>query len=308
MASEKNSRLINLVIALLATKKFLTKPQIFKAVSGYEGSAEAADRMFERDKEELRSLGIAIEMKSIDPLFEDEIGYRIAPERYRLDLGKLTPEEVSILALAAEAWRESAIADVARSTALRLESLGIVADFEEFPIFSTALRTPTTLLDALEAIESARIINLDYLDSEDISETKRLAPHGIYSKSSNWYLFALDLESHQFKSYRFDRIDGEIKVTKKGFERVQVPLPEVHFPSSDAILEIRRDRVPELFAKAELLDDGDEWQRVKLTFESESIAKYLILKYTPDVKVLEPISLVSSITKSLSELALIHAN
>ena len=58
MASEKNERLVNLTIALLATKKFLTKAQIFKAVSGYEGSPEASDRMFERDKEELRSLEI----------------------------------------------------------------------------------------------------------------------------------------------------------------------------------------------------------------------------------------------------------
>jgi proteasome accessory factor B len=87
MASEKNSRLINLVIALLATKKFLTKPQIFKAVAGYEGNAEATDRMFERDKEELRALGIEIEIRAIDPLFEDDIGYRLRPERYRLDLG-----------------------------------------------------------------------------------------------------------------------------------------------------------------------------------------------------------------------------
>ena len=84
MASEKNERLVNLTIALLATKKFLTKTQIFKAVVGYEGSSEATDRMFERDKEELRSLGIEIEMKSIDPLFDDEIGYRILPERFQI--------------------------------------------------------------------------------------------------------------------------------------------------------------------------------------------------------------------------------
>ena len=308
MASEKNSRLINLVIALLATKKFLTKPQIFKAVSGYDGSSEAADRMFERDKEELRALGIVIEMKSIDPFFEDEVGYRIAPERYRLDLGKLTTEEVSILALAAEAWRESAIKDVARSTALRLESLGIAADFEDFPIFSTSLRTPNTLVDVLEAIENAKIIQIDYLNSEDISETKVLAPHGIYSKSNNWYLFALDIGADQFKSYRFDRMVGEIEISKKSFLRQQIPLPKTHFPTIDTIVEIRRDHAPELFSKGELLDDGEEWQKLKITFESEAIAKYQILRFTPDVKVLEPITLVSSVTKSLTDLAGLHAD
>ena len=98
----------NLVIALLATKKYLTKNQIFRAVAGYEGSQEATDRMFERDKEELRSLGIQIEMKGIDPLFDDEIGYRIIPDRYRFDLGPLTKQEITLLALASQAWKESA--------------------------------------------------------------------------------------------------------------------------------------------------------------------------------------------------------
>ena len=125
MASEKNERLINLVIALLATKKYLTKNQIFRAVAGYEGSQEATDRMFERDKEELRSLGIQIEMKGIDPLFDDEIGYRIIPDRYRFDLGPLTKQEITLLALASQAWKESALSDLARSTYLRLESLGV---------------------------------------------------------------------------------------------------------------------------------------------------------------------------------------
>ena len=137
MASEKNERLVNLTIALLATKKFLTKAQIFKAVSGYEGSPEASDRMFERDKEELRSLGIEIEMKSIDPLFDDEIGYRILPERFRFNIGEMTSEELALLALASEAWKESALADVALSTSVRLESLGINADFSELPLAPT---------------------------------------------------------------------------------------------------------------------------------------------------------------------------
>ena len=64
MASEKSERLVNLVIALLATKKYLTKNQIFSAVPGYEGTPDSKDRMFERDKEDLRAIGINIEMKS----------------------------------------------------------------------------------------------------------------------------------------------------------------------------------------------------------------------------------------------------
>jgi len=56
--SRKNERLVNLTIALLATKRYLTKNEIFRNIEGYEGNAEAKERMFERDKDDLRKLGI----------------------------------------------------------------------------------------------------------------------------------------------------------------------------------------------------------------------------------------------------------
>ncbi|HEY9276352.1 MAG TPA: WYL domain-containing protein, partial [Candidatus Nanopelagicaceae bacterium] len=84
MSSAKTERLINLTMALLASRRFMPKSEIFRRVAGYEGSPEAMERMFERDKDELRSLGIVIEVASHDPLFEDEVGYRISADRYRM--------------------------------------------------------------------------------------------------------------------------------------------------------------------------------------------------------------------------------
>ena len=84
--SRKIERLINLTIALLATKRYLTKSEIFSSVEGYEGSAETKERMFERDKDDLRSLGIDIEVGSFDPLFNDEAGYRIKQACIEIDL------------------------------------------------------------------------------------------------------------------------------------------------------------------------------------------------------------------------------
>ena len=75
--SRKIERLINLTIALLATKRYLTKNEIFTSVEGYEGSPETRERMFERDKDDLRNLGIQIEVGGFDPAFDDEAGYRI---------------------------------------------------------------------------------------------------------------------------------------------------------------------------------------------------------------------------------------
>ena len=306
MASEKNERLVNLTIALLATKKFLTKSQIFNAVAGYEGSPEAADRMFERDKDELRSLGIQIEMKSIDPLFDDELGYRILPERYRFNLGELTSEEVSLLALASQTWTESALQDVARSTSLRLESLGINSDFSELPLAPVISSVPENLAEILDAIESSKIIEIQYLNREDNIEKKAIEPLGLYSQKSRWYLFARDTANGGERSYRLDRIDGPIKRTTKVFKKDSVTLPTSHFPNIETLVNIRRDNVPSLLDIAEIISEDDEWINCKIEFESIDVAVAQILRYTPNIVVLQPISVVSEVTKALNELVRLH--
>ena len=84
MSSQKTERLINLTLALLATNRYLTKSEIFKSVTGYNGSPETMERMFERDKDELRNMGVEIEVKGLDPLFEDDQGYLIRTETFQL--------------------------------------------------------------------------------------------------------------------------------------------------------------------------------------------------------------------------------
>ncbi len=306
MASEKNERLVNLTICLLATKKFLTKAQIFKAVAGYEGSAEASDRMFERDKEELRTLGIQIEMRSIDPLFEDEIGYRISPERYKFDLGPLTAEEITLLAIAAQAWQESALKDVALSTSLRLQSLGINSDFSELPLAPTVSHLPEIVPAILEAIESTKVIEIQYLNQEDDAESKKIAPLGLYSRNSRWYLFAKDISKNELRSYRLDRFAGQIKRTNQGFEREAFTFPNTYFPTLEAIIKIRRDFAPALLSRAEVIDAEGDWITCKIEFESLNAAVAEILRNSPDVFAVQPVNLVAEVTKALAKLAAIH--
>ena len=306
MASEKNERLVNLTIALLATKKFLTKSQIFKAVVGYEGSTEATDRMFERDKEELRSLGIEIEMKSNDPLFDDEIGYRILPERYRFNIGEVTSVELALLALASEAWKESALADVARSTSVRLQSLGVNADFSEIPLAPTISNVPENISDILEAIDANKAIKYEYLNLNNESEVKEVAPLGIYSQSSRWYLFALDLGKQEQRSYRLDRITSEVKRSAKSLVKPEFKMPSSHFPQCEVLMKVRRDLAAELINDSEIVSEDADWITRKKSFNSEGVAISEILRFSPNVVVLQPVSVVSGVTAALSRLQALH--
>ena len=306
MASEKNERLVNLTIALLATKKFLTKAQIFKAVVGYEGSSEATDRMFERDKEELRSLGIEIDMKSIDPLFDDEIGYRILPERFRFNIGEVTGEELALMALASEAWKESALADIALSTSVRLQSLGINADFSELPLAPTISNVPGSITDILEAIDANKAIKFEYLNLNNEDEAKEVAPLGIYSQISRWYLFAMDLGKKEQRSYRLDRINSEIKRSAKNFVKPEFKLPTSHFPQCEVLMKVRRDHAPELTYNSEVVGEESDWITYKKNFISENVAISEILRFSSDVIALQPISVVSGVTAALSRLRTLH--
>ena len=279
---------------------------IFKAVLGYEGASEATDRMFERDKEELRSLGIEIEMKSIDPLFDDEIGYRILPERFRFNLGEVTGGELALLALASEAWKESALADVARTTSVRLQSLGVNADFSEIPLAPTISNVPENISDILEAIDSNKAIKFEYTNLNNQAEAKEVAPLGIYSQSSRWYLFAMDLGKQEQRSYRLDRISSEIKRSAKSFVKPEFKMPSSHFPQCEVLMKVRRDYATELTVNSELVAEDADWITYKKSFDSEYVAISEILKFSPNVLAIQPVSVVSGVTAALSRLFELH--
>ena len=126
MAARRTERLLNLVICLLATRRFVPREQIRKIVPGYADceSDEAFERMFERDKDDLREMGIPLETGSNSAWFEDEIGYRIDRDRYALPAVSFEPEELAVLGLAARVWQSASFAQAASQAILKLEASG----------------------------------------------------------------------------------------------------------------------------------------------------------------------------------------
>ena len=113
MSRRKTERLLGLVVCLLSSPRYLTAVQIRAAVPGYPESFEAFKRMFERDKEELRELGIPLETGFNSP-GDDEAGYRIPRQAYVLPEIRLEPDEAAVLSLAARVWRQAELAGAGR--------------------------------------------------------------------------------------------------------------------------------------------------------------------------------------------------
>src|SRR5712675_1582528 len=96
MSKRKTERLLGLVVCLLSTSRYLTADQIREAVPGYPEQDELFKRMFERDKEDLRDLGVPLETGVNHP-FDDDPGYRIRQQAYQLPELRLEADEAAVL-------------------------------------------------------------------------------------------------------------------------------------------------------------------------------------------------------------------
>src|ERR1700734_4383633 len=104
MSRRKTERLLGLVVCLLSTRRYLTADQIRQAVPGYPEQDDLFKRMFERDKEDIRDLGIPLETGLNHP-FDDDPGYRIRQQAYELPELRLEADEAAVLGLAARGWQ-----------------------------------------------------------------------------------------------------------------------------------------------------------------------------------------------------------
>ena len=133
MSRTRTERLVNLVICLLSTRRFLTAAQIAATVPGYEHDPddprdhEAFQRKFERDKAELRDLGVPLETGTTSA-FDTEPGYRIARRDYALPDVRLEPDETAAVGIAARLWQHAGLAAAASSGLAKLRAAGIDVD------------------------------------------------------------------------------------------------------------------------------------------------------------------------------------
>ena len=306
--SRKSERLVNLTIALLATKRYLTKSEIFRTVEGYEGTLEAKERMFERDKDDLRGLGIEIELGSFDPLFEDEAGYRITSSSYRLDLGPLDGKDVALLSLAASAWSGAALEDESTSALVKLESIGVDSDVESLSLSPRIGATDSRFTAITGAIIRRANISFDYISADLSINRRELQPYALRGKSGSWFLIAYDLGKSEQRTFRLDRISGDVSVAKKGAsfnppELIEESQPEVK-PQARVLL--RKGRGHQFRAIADSITSGDEWDAVEILLFSEAWLLSLILWHRDDVLLVEPAHLRARTIDLLHQVRALH--
>ncbi len=314
MALGKTERLLNLTMALLATRKYLTKSEIFRNVAGYTGTDDTMERMFERDKDDLRSIGIEIEVGSLSAYFEDEKGYRIRPDAYGLDIGEISPRELALLSIAAASWRTASLSENALSGLRKLRSLGIPVATEELAIGLSSVDNPQQYFDLIwDAIDSRRILEFHYPNSLG-SEVglRRLQPYSLILWRGNWYLIGHDLGRSDVRTFKLIRIVGEVTAigATKSFDIPKnfsadsylrnMPSENLHL----AQVLIKKEKCLALRSRGEVSSHDDDWDLLTIKFHHISPFAREILWFGSDARVISPTELVSAISLQLEEMLL----
>src|ERR1700722_9078774 len=181
---------MSLVVCLLSANRFLSAAQIRDAVPGYPDSFEAFKRMFERDKDELRELGIPLETGT-NSGGDDEVGYRISRQAYVLPDIRLEPDEAAVLGLAARVWRRAELAGAAEGALLKLRAAGMVdADDTMQPGIEPRLQTGGAAFGPLwQAVRDRRAVSFAYRGAGGAqAQQGRLEPGGGGNRNGRWYV------------------------------------------------------------------------------------------------------------------------
>jgi proteasome accessory factor B len=300
-------RLVNLVLCLLSTRQHLTAERIRGIVPGYADapSDDAFFRMFERDKTELRELGIPLEVGR-NSAFDTIDGYRIARRDYELGDIDLEPDEAAAVALAVRLWDSPELTGAAHGALLKLRAAGVDVDEATPAIVEPKVRTTEPAFGPLlAAVQAAQVVTFEYrrpVPSE--LRTRTVEPWGVVSWRGRWYVVGHDRDRDAPRCFRLSRIAGEVRtVGRPGAFRRPDGVDLLDFvahrggdPSPPQTTTVRlwlaENRAAGLRRRATVVErqaiDGMPGDVVELELYNPDSAASWIAGFGPDVVVIEP--------------------
>lgn len=320
VSTARAERLVNLVLALLSTRQYLPAERIRGIVPGYADAAstEAFFRMFERDKAELRELGIPLETGT-NSAFDPE-GYRIARRDYELGDIDLAPDEATAVALAARLWDSPELTGQAHGALVKLRAAGVEVDDQAQAMVEPRVHTEPAFAPLLAAVQRGATVRFDYRRSDSPERrTRTLEPWGVVSWRGRWYVVGHDRDRDAPRCFRLSRISGD--VTETG-DRAAVRRPEdvdlLDFvagttvsddgsPATTARLWLAEGRAAGIRRHARIVErrslDGEDGDVVEIELQHPEGAADWIAGHGPDAVVLAPDVLAKAVVDRLERVA-----
>lgn len=313
---DRTERLLNLVICLLGASVPVTRAAVRAQIPGYADSASdvAFERMFERDKDELRSMGIPVE--TVLDSGGEVLGYRVPREAYALQPIDFTVEERAAIAVAAQAWSGAPIATVPGTAVRKLESA--TGDWTPAVVGAAVEMTSAdaALLPLMRALREGRVVRFAYRPPDRASSQERtVSPWGLTSAAGRWFLLGYDHDRAAQRTFRLSRMSGPVQITA---ERRQEP-PTDFDPARARIaaqgdsgllvrFRVAAGRAASLRRRAVTQPGEDPFTAEEVTVDVGSVDEAVALACAggADVIVLSPAEVVTATAEALSRIAAEH--
>jgi proteasome accessory factor B len=324
MAIAKAERLMNLALCLLGTRRPLSKRELRASIEAYveafgPGNAAAAsddafNRMFERDKDDLRELGLVIE--TVENL-DGDTGYLARRDSNRLPPVALDAEEAAALGLAAKVWQQARLAGAASGALQKLRAAGMPLADDPYQEGHSALEPRIPVHESafeplMLACRDRRPVVFDYRKASAARpETRHVEPWTLECWRGHWYLAGWDRDRQAERVFRLSRITGRVRSRAAAFT---APVPD-HVTVRETVeswagetatgtarIRLRAGAGYPLRARAmSTRAAGAGWDELEIPY-GHGLDAWLV-EFGPDVVVLEPAELRADVLDRLRAVA-----
>jgi len=213
-------RLINLIAALLEAEAPMTADDIRRRIAGYEtDNHEAFRRAFERDKSDLKKMGIPIETRQLSAFGDEAPGYIIPKAAYYLPELDLEPDEVAALRIAASAVL--GVQEEAGTGVMKL-SMGAIDETTSGArlAWNADVAASQPLIGPLySAVVDRAPVEFDYQPAgTDAAGHRRVEPYALVHRKGHWYLVGHDDTANDTRTFKVARITGDVKRGEGSYE------------------------------------------------------------------------------------------
>lgn len=210
-------RLFCLLLALLPSERGMSKADIFEKVRGYRdefavtGATDALNKKFERDKDELKSMGIPL--KTSDTENPADAVYFIPSDEYTFSF---TPAEFSLLTAASAVWSESAHSVEAAEARIRLLAADQVDS--DAAHFAPRIDTHDAAYPAIaDAVTKNQVVRFPYLKPGQAKyDVRTVTPLSVVNYDGRWHVLAFDHDRDAERTFLLRRIVGKVSPVAHG--------------------------------------------------------------------------------------------
>ena len=242
---EKLERHINLIALLLNTRRPLSAAEIREKIPGYEGqSGDTFHRMFERDKSDIRELGMTLEQEEA---IDGEPGYRISRQEALLEDPGLEPDEMAALSLAAQSWGAG---EVGTLGVLKLSVGAGPSGPGPTGWLLPRVSVGGDIAALMDAVHHRKVVRFRYKTASGETLDREVEPRRL-SHRGDWYLTGYDRARGAVRHFKLGRVEGKIAVNTGAKPDFDVPegtdagIPHGPWEGDEIALEARVAFAPE---------------------------------------------------------------